>query len=139
MIDLYFWPTSNNKKVTLMLHEVGLPYRVKLVNFIKDENYTPDFLALNPNAKTPTIVDHDGPGGKPLTIFESGAILLYLAEKTGKLVPRDTAQRWTVTQWVFFQAASIGPILAAWKNTHCVTVQRAAASRGMSLPVFSAR
>jgi len=110
MIDLYFWPTSNNKKVTIMLHEVGLPYRVKLVNFIKGENYTPEFLALNPNAKSPTIVDHDGPGGKPLTIFESGAILMYLAEKTGKLMPQEPRARWGVTQWVFFQAASIGPM-----------------------------
>jgi GST-like protein len=110
MIDLYFWPTSNNKKVTIMLHEVDLPYRLHLVNFIKGENYRPEFLALNPNAKTPTIVDLDGPGGRPITLFESGAILLYLAEKTGKLVPRDPAQRWIVTQWVFLQAASIGPM-----------------------------
>ncbi|MGH7006105.1 MAG: glutathione S-transferase family protein, partial [Alphaproteobacteria bacterium] len=110
MIDLYFWPTSNNKKATIMLHEVGLPYRLHLVNFMKDENYRDAFLALNPNAKTPTIVDHDGPGGKPLTVFESGAILLYLAEKSGKLMPRDPPLRWTVTQWVFFQAASIGPM-----------------------------
>ena len=99
MIELYFWPTSNNKKITIMLHEAAIPYRLHLVNFIKGENYRPDFLALNPNAKTPTIVDGDGPGGKPITIFESGAILLYLAEKSGKLMPRDPAQRWAVTQW----------------------------------------
>jgi GST-like protein len=110
MIDLYFWPTSNNKKVTIMLHEVDVPYRIKMVNFLKGENYREDFLALNLNAKTPVIVDDDGPGGKPITLFESGAILLYLAEKTGTLVPRDAAARWAVTQWVFFQAASIGPM-----------------------------
>ena len=110
MIDFYFWPTSNNKKVTIMLAETGLPYQLTFIDFTRGRQFQPDFLALNPNAKVPVIVDQDGPGGKPLTVFESGAILLYLAEKTGKFMPADAARRWTVTQWVFFQMASIGPM-----------------------------
>jgi GST-like protein len=110
MIELYFWPTSNNKKITIMLHETGLPYRLKLVNFLQGENYSAEFLALNPNAKTPTIVDEDGPQGRPIAIFESGAILLYLAEKTGTLMPKPPAARWAALQWIFLQAASIGPM-----------------------------
>lgn len=116
MIELYFWPTSNNKKVTIMLHEVGLPYRLHLVNFIKGENYRDDFLALNPNAKTPTIVDDEGPGGKPITIFESGAILLYLAEKTGKFLGPDPRERIVQLQWLMWQMGGLGPM--AGQNHH---------------------
>ena len=110
MLDLYFWPTSNNKKVTIMLHEVELPYHLTFVDFTRGKTHDDWVLRLNPNAKLPVLVDPDGPGGKPLTVFESGAILMYLAEKTGKLMPQDAAARWEVTQWVFFQSASIGPM-----------------------------
>ena len=110
MIDFYFWPTSNNKKISIMLHEVELPYRLTLVDFLMGKNHEPWFTAINPNAKVPAIIDQDGPGGKPHTVFESGAILLYLAEKTGRLLPTDVAKRSTVLQWVFFQMASIGPM-----------------------------
>ena len=91
-LQLYSWPTPNGVKVSIMLEEIGLPYEVHAVNIGKNESWTPEFLSLNPNGKIPAIVDPDGPGGKPLGLFESGAILLYLAEKTGKLLPDDPAQ-----------------------------------------------
>jgi GST-like protein len=93
-----------------MLEEIGLPYEVHAVNIGKNESWTPEFLSLNPNGKIPAIVDPDGPGGRPLGLFESGAILLYLAEKTGKLLPDDPAQRYETIQWVFFQMAAVGPM-----------------------------
>ena len=114
MIELYFWPTSNNKKVTIMLHEVGLPYRLHLVNFIKGENYRDDFLALNPNAKTPTIVDDEGPGGKPITIFESGAILLHLGARSGALMPTDPCGRSEAVQWLFAALNSVEMASMPW-------------------------
>ena len=114
MIDLYFWPTSNNKKVTIMLHEVGLPYRLHLVNFIEGENYRDDFLALNPNAKTPTIVDDEGPGGKPITIFESGAILLHLGARSGALMPTDPCGRSEAVQWLFAALNSVEMASMPW-------------------------
>jgi GSH-dependent disulfide-bond oxidoreductase len=109
-LQLYSWPTPNGVKVSIMLEEIGLPYEVHAVNIGKDESWTPEFLSLNPNGKIPAIVDPDGPGGKPLGLFESGAILLYLAEKTGKLLPDDPAQRYETIQWVFFQMAAVGPM-----------------------------
>jgi GST-like protein len=93
-----------------MLEEIGLPYEVHLVDFNKDDQKTPEFLSLNPNGKIPAILDPDGPGGKPLPLFESGAILLYLAEKTDRLLPADSARRYETIQWVFFQMAFIGPM-----------------------------
>ena len=93
-----------------MLEELGLPYEAHAVNIGKNETWTPEFLSLNPNGKIPAIIDPDGPGGKPLGLFESGAILLYLAEKTGKLLPADPARRYETIQWVFFQMAAIGPM-----------------------------
>src|SRR5882724_1744468 len=96
MIDLYTWGTPNGRKVSIMLEETGLPYRVHKVDISKNEQFKPEFLALNPNSKIPAIVDQEGPGGKPLPLFESGAILIYLAEKTGKLLPTDPAARYTV-------------------------------------------
>jgi GST-like protein len=110
MIDLYTWTTPNGRKISVMLEEVGLPYKVIPVNLQKDEQSTPEFTAINPNRKIPAIVDHDVAGG-PLTIFESGAILVYLAEKTGQLLPRDVRGRAAVMQWLMYQMSHVGPII----------------------------
>jgi GST-like protein len=109
-LQLYSAPTPNGVKVSIMLEEIGLPYEPHYIDIGKDESWTPEYLALNPNGKIPAIVDPDGPNGKPFGLFESGAILLYLAEKTGKLLPADPALRYETIQWVFFQMAAIGPI-----------------------------
>jgi len=109
-IQLYSLPTPNGVKVSIMLEETGLPYEPHLVDIMKNESHTEEFRALNPNGKIPAIVDPDGPGHKPLGLFESGAILMYLAEKTGKFIPADPARRWETIQWVFFQMAAIGPM-----------------------------
>jgi GSH-dependent disulfide-bond oxidoreductase len=109
-LQLYSLPTPNGVKVSIMLEEIGLAYEPHLVDISKNESWTPEFLSLNPNGKIPAIIDPDGPGGKPLALFESGAILLYLADKTGKLVPSDPARRYETIQWVFFQMAFIGPM-----------------------------
>jgi GSH-dependent disulfide-bond oxidoreductase len=109
-IQLYSLNTPNGVKASIMLEETGLPYEPHLVDIMKGESHTPEFRSLNPNGKIPAIIDPDGPGGKPLGLFESGAILLYLADKTGKFIPADPAQRWETIQWVFFQMASIGPM-----------------------------
>jgi GST-like protein len=109
-LQLYSLPTPNGVKVSIMLEEIGLPYEPHTINIGTNESWTPEFLSLNPNGKIPAIIDPDGPGGKPLGLFESGAILLYLAEKTGKLMSKDPAKRYETIEWVFFQMASIGPI-----------------------------
>ena len=109
-LQLYSLPTPNGVKVSIMLEEIGLPYEVHLVDFNKDDQKTPEFLSLNPNGKIPAMIDPNGPGGKPLGLFESGAILQYLAEKTGKLIPADAARRWETIQWVHFQMGGIGPM-----------------------------
>src|SRR5499433_2726782 len=109
-IQLYGLPTPNGVKVSIMLEETGLPYEAHLVDILKNESWTPEFLSLNPNGKIPAILDPNGPGGKPLGLFESGAILQYLAEKTGKLLPTDAARRWQAIQWVHFQMGGIGPM-----------------------------
>jgi len=109
-IQLYSLPTPNGVKVSIMLEEIGLPYEAHLVDFNKGDQKTPEFLSLNPNGKIPAIIDPNGPGGQPLGLFESGAILQYLAEKTGKLIPADPARRWQVIQWVHFQMAFVGPM-----------------------------
>lgn len=109
-LQLYSLPTPNGVKVSIMLEETGLPYEPHLVDIGRNESWTEEFLSLNPNGKIPAILDPDGPGGKPLGLFESGAILLYLAEKTGKLIPSDAARRYETIQWVFFQMAFIGPM-----------------------------
>ena len=109
-IQLYSLNTPNGVKASIMLEETGLAYEPHLVDIMKDESHTPEFLSLNPNGKIPAIIDPDGPDGKPLGLFESGAILLYLADKSGKFIPADAAQRWETIQWVFFQMASIGPM-----------------------------
>jgi GST-like protein len=109
-LQLYSLPTPNGVKVSIMLEEIGLPYEVHLVDFGKDDQRTPEFLSLNPNGKIPAIIDPNGPGGKPLGLFESGAILQYLAEKTGQLLPEDPARRWQTIQWLHFQMGGIGPM-----------------------------
>jgi GSH-dependent disulfide-bond oxidoreductase len=103
-------PTPNGVKVSIMLEEIGLPCEVHLIDFNKDDQKTPEFLSLNPNGKIPAIIDPDGPGGKPLGLFESGAILQYLADKTGKLLPGDAARRYQTLQWLHFQMGGIGPM-----------------------------
>ena len=109
-LQLYSLPTPNGVKVSILLEELGLPYEVHLVDISKDETWTPEFLSLNPNGKIPAIIDPDGPGGKPLPLFESGAILVYLAERAGRFLPTDPAARYETLQWVFFQMAAIGPM-----------------------------
>jgi GST-like protein len=125
MLDLYYWPTSNGRKITIMLHEVELPYKIIPVNFKIGEQYAPDFLAINPNNKIPAIVDHEPPGGgAPVTIFESVAILIYLAEKSGRLMPRDVRGRHEVMKWAIFQAASIGPMFGQMAYFHDYAEER---------------
>ena len=109
-LQLYSLPTPNGVKVSIMLEEIGLSYEPHTIDFNKDDQKTPEFLSLNPNGKIPAILDPDGPGGKPLGLFESGAILQYLAEKTGKLLPADAARRWQTIQWVHFQMGGVGPM-----------------------------
>src|ERR1700761_390095 len=110
LLQLYSLPTPNGVKVSIMLEEIGLPYEVHLVDFNKGEQHTPEFLSLNPNGKIPAILDPDGPGGEPLPLFESGAILQYLAEKTGKFLPADAARRYQTLEWLHFQMGGIGPM-----------------------------
>ncbi len=109
MIDFYVLTSPNVQKIFIMLEELATPYRAIPVDVWKGEQFRPEFVALNPNCKIPVIVDHDGPGGKPYTVFESGAILLYLAEKFGRLLPADTARRFDVIQWLMIQLTGIGP------------------------------
>jgi len=111
MIDAYSWPTPNGHKVHIMLEETGLPYRVHGVNIAAGEQFKPEFLAISPNNRIPAIVDSDGPGGKPYSLFESGAILMYLAEKTGQFMPKDMAGKYKVVQWLMFQMGGVGPML----------------------------
>ena len=110
MIQLYTWGTPNGKKVSIMLEEIGLPYEVHAINIGQGDQFKAEYLAINPNNKIPSIIDPDGPGGKPFTLFESGAILMYLAEKSGKLWPADLRQRYTVIQWLMFQIGGVGPM-----------------------------
>ena len=109
-IQLYSLPTPNGVKVSIMLEETGLPYEPHLVSFDKNDQTSAEFLSLNPNNKIPAIIDPDGPGGKPLALFESGAILIYLAEKTGRFIPQDAAGRYETIQWLMFQMGGIGPM-----------------------------
>ncbi|HEY2660917.1 MAG TPA: glutathione S-transferase N-terminal domain-containing protein [Caulobacteraceae bacterium] len=109
-LQLYSLPTPNGVKVSIMLEEIGLPYEPHLIDIGKNESWTPEFLALNPNGKIPAIIDPDGPGGKPLGLFESGAILIYLAEKAAQLLPADPARRYEAIQWVMFQMGAVGPM-----------------------------
>jgi GST-like protein len=110
MIDLYTWTTPNGRKVSVMLEECGLPYRVHAVNIGKGEQFAPSFLAINPNGRIPAIVDQEGPEGRPFPLFESGAILIYLAEKTGRFLPARPEARYITLQWLMFQMGGVGPI-----------------------------
>ena len=109
MIDLYTWTTPNGRKASIMLEEVGLPYRVHPVDLSKDQQFEPNFLAISPNNKIPAIVDNDAPGG-PQAIFESGAILVYLAEKTGRFLAPEGPERWAALEWTFWQVGGLGPM-----------------------------
>jgi GSH-dependent disulfide-bond oxidoreductase len=109
-LQLYSLPTPNGVKVSIALEEIGLPYEAHAIDIGQNESWTPEFLSLNPNGKIPAIIDPNGPGGAPIGLFESGAILLYLAEKTGLLLPGDAARRYETIEWVFFQMASVGPM-----------------------------
>ncbi|MFQ5682606.1 MAG: glutathione S-transferase N-terminal domain-containing protein [Candidatus Binatia bacterium] len=110
MIDLYTWKTPNGRKVSIMLEEVGLPYHVHPIDLKNGEQFKPEFLSIGPNNKIPAIVDHEGPDGRPYSLFESGAILMYLAEKTDKLMSKEARARFVVTQWLMFQMGGVGPI-----------------------------
>ena len=110
MIDLYSWKTSNGKKASIMLEECGLEYAIHPINIGQDDQFSAEFSAINPNSKIPAIIDQDGPDGKPYTVIESGAILMYLAEKTDKFMPEEMAARYEVIQWLMFQMGGIGPI-----------------------------
>jgi len=111
MITLYTWGTPNGRKISIMLEELDLPYQVRTVNIGEQEQFAPEFLAVSPNNKIPALVDSDGPDGQPISVFESGAILIYLAEKTGKLLPKDGAARFETLQWLMFQMGGFGPFL----------------------------
>ena len=110
MIDLYTWGTPNGKKVSIMLEECALPYTLHKINIGKDDQFAPDYLKINPNGKIPSIVDSEGPGAKPISMMESGAILIYLAEKTGKFLPSDAAGRYQTLAWLMFQMGGVGPM-----------------------------
>ena len=110
MIDLYTWSTSNGRKASIMLEELGADYTLHPIHIGKGDQFTPEYLAINPNGKIPAIVDSDGPGGAPITVFESGAILIYLAEKFGRFLPAEPVARMEVIQWLMFQMGGVGPI-----------------------------
>jgi GST-like protein len=109
-IELHFWPTPNGHKITIMLEECALPYEVKFVNIGAGDQFKPEFLAISPNNRMPAIVDPDGPGGKPISVFESGAILQYLGRKTGKFYPQDERARVAIDEWLFWQVGGLGPM-----------------------------
>jgi GST-like protein len=111
MIDLYTWPTPNGHKVHIMLEECALPYTVHAIDIGAGDQFDPEFLKISPNNKMPAMVDQDGPGGRPIAIFESGAILIYLAEKTGKFLPTEARERYVTLQWLMFQMGGLGPML----------------------------
>lgn len=118
MITLYTWPTPNGQKVQILLEELGLEYKVQPVNIITGEQFKKTYLALNPNNKVPTIIDHDGPEGEDFTVFESGAILLYLAEKFGRFIPKAETKRIEVIQWLMWQMGGLGPMLGQAQHFH---------------------
>jgi GST-like protein len=138
-LQLYSLPTPNGVKVSIMLEEIGLPYEVHLVDFNKDDQKTPEFLSLNPNGKIPAILDPNGPGGRPLGLFESGAILQYLAEKTAKLLPADAARRYQTIQWLHFQMGGIGPMFGQVGFFHKFTGKEIADKRPLDRYVAESR
>jgi GSH-dependent disulfide-bond oxidoreductase len=110
VIDVYTWTTGNSRKIPIFLEEAEVPYRLHMINIRTGEQFKPEFVAICPNSKVPAIVDQDGPGGKPLSLFESGAILIYLGDKYGKFIGKDAAERYRVIEWVMFQMANVGPM-----------------------------
>jgi GST-like protein len=110
LIDLYTWSTPNGRKVSIMLEELALPYKAHAIDIGKGDQFQPDFVAISPNSKIPAIVDSDGPEGKPYALFESGAILLYLADKSGRFLPEKKSERFEVIQWLMFQMGGVGPM-----------------------------
>ncbi|MBK18051.1 MAG: glutathione S-transferase [Rhodospirillaceae bacterium] len=110
MYDIYNWPTSNGRKINIAVEELEVEYKIHPIAIGKDDQFTPEFTALNPNQKIPAVIDQDGPDGKPYVMFESGAILMYMAEKHGKLLPTDMAKRYEVIQWLMFQMGGVGPM-----------------------------
>ena len=118
MIDFYIWYTSNARKVAIMLEETGLDYQTHDVDIGRGDQFKTDFLTISPNNKIPAIVDQDGPDGEPLAIFESGAILIYLAEKTGRFLPKEGATRYDVMQWLMFQMGGVGPMFGQYNHFH---------------------
>lgn len=124
MIELYTWPTPNGHKVHIMLEETGLSYNIHKVDISAEQQFKPDFLKINPNNKVPAIIDQDGPEGKPFPVFESGAILIYLAEKTGKFLPKDAVGRSITLQWLMFQMANIGPMMGQFYHFRSAAPER---------------
>src|SRR5271163_2087149 len=121
-IELYYWPTPNGWKISIMLEECGLPYAIRPLDISKGEQFTPAFLKISPNNRMPAIVDPDGPGGRPISVFESGAILQYLGRKAGKLYPRDGRARVAVDEWLFWQMSGLGPM--AGQAIHSTAMRR---------------
>src|SRR5579859_6263314 len=111
MIDVYTWPTPNGHKIHIMLEETGLPYKVRPVNIRSGEQFKPEFLKISPNNRIPAIVDSEGPDGKPISVFESGAILIYLAGETGRFLPKADRDKYVALQWLMFQMGSVGPMM----------------------------
>jgi len=126
MLEVWSWPTPNGHKVHIAVEELGLPYRVVPVNIGSGEQFRPEFLAINPNHRIPAIVDPDGPGGQKLRLFESGAILIYLAEKTGRLLPSDPATRYICLQWLMFQMGGVGPMFGQYGHFHSYAPEKLA-------------
>lgn len=123
-IEVHYWPTPNGWKIPIMLEECGLPYTVKAVNIGKGDQFKPNFLAISPNNKMPAIVDPDGPGGEPIAVFESGAILQYLGRKTGQFYPADERRRVEVEQWLFWQVGGFGPMLGQTHHFRIYAVEK---------------
>ena len=124
MIDVYTWPTPNGHKVHIALEETGLAYRVHGINIRQGDQFKPEFLKISPNNRIPAIVDHDGPDGKPISLFESGAILLYLAGKTGKLLPLDLHKRYSALQWLMWQMGGVGPMFGQANHFRAYAVEK---------------
>ena len=130
MIELHTWNTPNGRKVSVALEEMGLRYKVKVVDITKDQQFEPAFLEISPNNRIPAIIDEEGPGGMPISVFESGAILLYLAEKTGKFMPTELRQRIPVLEWLMWQMGGFGPMLG--QVHHFLTVNEADRAYGLA-------
>ena len=125
MLDLHFWPTPNGKKVSILLEELGLPYNLVPCNIGRGDQFKPEFLKITPNHRIPALVDSEGPGGKPFTLFESAAILIYLSEKTGgKLIPKDPIGRYKCLEWMMFQMGGVGPMFGQWNHFAAYAVEK---------------